>query len=373
MKKSKEPTVPTPTTPTGLAEVATPDPDQPAHHPYGMSTWPSLCKCGSYCSSPEESKLGAKGTASHASLATGESSGDEDLDAAAKWARTEIGKLFDQYPPEGDAHDEMKVTIGVGSLPPELQILEGIFGWSDLIWKDVDAGFHVADYKTFSRRDTTEHIAQLVGYALAEFPNADRVTMHVLAGGSRKVGSLTFSRDQMLRIAGEVALAIIAGHTLPRHAGDHCTYCGRKSECETYTEWATTDLAPASNTAEVLPLLATDKFILANPVAAARFLVWYAQFDKVCSETKDRIKKAIADGAVVADLEGNVNWIIKTVNGTAKAVTLSEVLKACDGDIPDGWEEKVAISKKDGVTAFGDRVASIFPVPTVERFTKEKL
>lgn len=184
-----------------------------------MSTWPALCKCASYCSSPEESKLGAKGTASHATLATGESSGDEDLDAAARWARTEIGKLFDQYPPEGDAHDEMTVTLAIGSLPPELQILEGIFGTADLIWKDVDAGCHVADYKTFSRRDTGEHIAQLVGYALAAFPAADRVTLHVLAGGSRKVGSVTLSRDQMYRIAGEVALALIAGHTLPRHAG----------------------------------------------------------------------------------------------------------------------------------------------------------
>lgn len=355
-----------------MKEEPTPLTDQPAHHPYGMSTWPSLCKCPSYCSSPEESKLGAKGTASHASLATGESSGDEDLDAAAKWARVAIGELFDRYPPEGDAHSEERVTLDAETLPGELIVLDGVFGTADMFWFTMDGELHVADYKTFAT-EGSQYIPQLIGYALAAFPIAERATLHTLLGGSRQVFSVTLSRDQMLRIAGEVALAILAGHTLPRHAGDHCTYCGRKSECETYSAWATTDLAPASNTAEVLPLLATDKFIRANPQAAARFLVWYAQFDKVCSETKDRIKKAIADGAVVADLESNVNWIIKTANGTAKAVTLSEVLKACDGDIPDGWEEKVAISKKDGVAAFGDRVAAVFPVPTVERLTKEKL
>ena len=54
-------------------------------------------------------------------------------------------------------------------------------------------------------------------------------------------------------------------------------------------------------------------------------------------------------------------------------VALSEVLKACDGDIPDGWEERLPVSKTGSVVAFGDRVASIFPVPTQNRLVKEKL
>lgn len=371
-KKTATPDLHPATLSTAVAMLPTDDTGIPAHHPYGMSAWPALCKCPSYAASSKESKLGQQGSASHEALATGESSGDEGLDAAAKWARIEIGKLFDRYPPEGDAHDEFKVMFGAATLPPELAILDGVFGTSDLLWRDVDGGDHAADYKTFSYK-TDEHLPQLAGYALAAYPTAERVTLHVLSGGIRKVNSFVFSHDQLVAVARVIATAMTMGHTLPRHAGDHCTYCGRKSECETYTEWATTDLAPASTTAEVLPLLATDKFIRANPQAAARFLVWYAQFDKVCSETKDRIKKAIADGATVADLEAGVNWIVKEVNGPAKDVALSEVLKACDGDIPDGWEEKVAISKKDGVTAFGDRVASIFPVPTQNRLMKEKL
>lgn len=369
-----------PTQPDSLTEyLALPETEKlallqthPAHHPYGMSTWPSLCKCPSYCSSPEESKLGAKGTASHASLATGESSGDEDLDAAAKWARVEIGKLFEQFPPEGDAHDEFKVMFSAATLPPELAILDGVFGTSDLLWRDVDGGDHAADYKTFSHK-TDEHLPQLAGYALAAYPTAERVTLHVLSGGIRKVNSFVFSHDQLVAVARVVATAMTMGHMLPRCAGDHCTYCGLKADCQTYSDWATTDLAGAESTTEILPLLATDKFIRANPVAAAKFLAWWQKFSKVGKETNDRIKAAIMEGATVADLTEGVNWIVKTVNGPAKDVALSEVLKACDGDIPDGWEETVAVGKTSCVAAFGDRVASIFPVPTQNRLMKEKL
>lgn len=75
----------------------------------------------------------------------------------------------------------------------------------------------------------------------------------------------------------------------------------------------------------------------------------------------------------IADFDTGKNWVIKTINGRAQDVTLAEVFNIVGDDLPDNWQEKLAVSKTAAVKAFGDHVASVFPVPTQERLTAEKI
>ena len=96
--------------------------------------------------------------------------------------------------------------------------------------------------------------------------------------------------------------------------------------------------------------------------------------NSLCEDEQDAYCKEMLEAAAAKGIKILLPVDSVIANKFPETKDASDIeIKTVEGDIPDGWEEKVAISKKDGVAAFGDRVASIFPVPTVERLTKEKL
>lgn len=357
-------------------EAPTQEPALPAHHPFGMSAWPALVKCPAYQATEKTiDSYGEEGTAAHEALDTGESTGEDDLDAAAKWGTAEIAKLFAKYPPAGDVCGEKdggRVTITVPESSP-YYALNGIFGTGDRFWRDVNGLAHVMDFKTFSRK-TRDHVPQLAGYAFAAFPDDPRVMIHVLSGGIRSVYSRMLTPFEIEGILNDVMFAVTTGKTAERHAGKHCTYCAKRPDCYCYAEHARIQVEEPTDVLTRLPLFATRTEIGANAQLAAKFLVWATKAEKAIKETKDNIKDAIRDGVTIADFDTGKVWVIKTVNGPAKSVTLAEVMKIVgENDLPDGWQEKLAVSKTAATAAFGDYVASVFPVPTQERLTAEKL
>lgn len=347
----------------------------PAHHPFGMSTWPSLVKCPAYQATSETiDKFGEAGTAAHETLDTGESSGKDDLDAVAAWGVGEIAKLFAKYPPIGDVSGEKdggRVTIHRPEGDP-FRALDGIFGTGDRFWVDVDGIPHILDFKTFSRKGR-EHIPQLAGYAFAEFPLEQQVMCHVLSGGTRTVYNKMLSKFDIESICYDVMFAVTTGKTAERCAGKHCTYCVHRPDCYSYAEHGRIQVEEPNTVLARLPLFATRGEIAANAQLAAKFLAWSTKADKAIKETKDNIKAAIRDGVTIADFDTGKNWVIKTINGRAQDVTLAEVFNIVGDDLPDNWQEKLAVSKTAAVKAFGDHVASVFPVPTQERLTAEKI
>ena len=353
----------------------TPTPEtKSAHHPFGMSAWPALVECPAYQSSGETTALGEAGTAAHEALDTGESSGEDDLDAAAAWGVGEIAKLFAKYPPMGDVCGEKdggRVTIRRPEGDP-FYALNGIFGTGDRFWTDINGLPHILDFKTFSRKGR-EHVPQLAGYAFAEFPSEPRVMVHVLCGGTRSVYNKMLSAFDIEGIAYDVMFAVTSGKTAERCAGSHCTYCANRPDCYCYAEHGRARLEEPGTALARMPLFATRTEIAANAQLAAKFLAWAVKADKAIKETKNTIKQAIRDGVTVADFDTGKVWVIKEVNGPAQAVALSEVMKLVGDDLPEGWQEKLAVGKTTAVKAFGEHVAAVFPVSVQERLTQEKI
>lgn len=344
----------------------------PAHHPFGMSAWPALISCPHYRAKATPGEYAADGTASHKVFETGELTGDDEIDRPAKWAIQERARLFAEFPPVGDACTEKRVTLQYETLPSVLAPLGGVFGTADLVWTDKEGFGHVFDYKTFATDDESEkYAAQIIGYAVAAFGFDNDVIGHIALGGSRKTVPIYLNTDTSMCVLMAIRDAIVFGEQLQRCAGDHCQYCDFRQTCSTLTQHAE-ETVPMVQTCEKLPLLATADMIVANPAAAARFMVMSGLVKKALQETEDRIKAAIDAGVVIEDPEQHIRWIRKPVKLPAEPIPLAKVLASVE-TMPDDWLDRVTIGKSESASVFGKDTADLFQQRDGLRLMKEKI
>lgn len=291
-------------------------PDQEAHHPRGMSKWPSILACARY-ESAEGGSNAALGSKTHAYLANILS----EYKLTGKVPKLDADAAFFDAGAYRAARTIIDCSVACGIRPEDLHIEErvtledGVFGTADC-WYANEVTCCVWDFKT-AYNPGRDYIPQVAGYALAIRQQMElagvkhppyEFNLRTIYGDSSAVDGVLFDIGELQHIYERVQRAFDDKDAAPTQC-NWCPLCAKREGCAAYRAIAETvqtrqDLATAPT-----------RWGEMSSVEHAQILTLAYDVKRWAEDVIAKGKETLIAGGAIADEQHGIAYTLKQTRG----------------------------------------------------------